>query len=177
MNRPQTKPKQAAANEPTCWSLEVVRGRTIAQQFVLEAGETIVGNDLGGTRGLDLADQEGNTPRKMAARHAAITSTTQEITVRDLDSPGGTFVNQQRLLSGQARRLAAGDVIQLGSVQVRVKHNGVVSDDKKAGAVPAPAPAAVAPAKAPPAAPSVAARTAYPPAAVIPPSPTGAGRL
>ena len=128
--------------------------------------------------GLDLADQEGNTPRKMAARHAAITSTTQEITVRDLDSPGGTFVNQQRLLSGQSRRLAAGDVIQLGSVQLRVKHNGVVSGDKKAAAAaPAPAQAAVAPAKATPAAPSVAARTANPPAAMTPPSPKGTGRL
>ena len=133
MNRPQTKPKQTAANEPTCWSLEVVRGRVIGHQYALDPGETVVGNALKGARGLDLADQEGSSPRKMAGRHAALTSTTQELTVRDLDSPGGTFVNQQRLLSGQSRRLAAGDVIQLGSVQLRVKQNGVASGDQTAG--------------------------------------------
>ena len=41
----------------------------------------------------------------MAARHAALSATNEELTIRDLESPGGTFVNQQRLLSGQARRL------------------------------------------------------------------------
>jgi len=173
MDRPPTKPKNAIANGPTCWSLEVVRGRTIAHQFAIEAGETVAGNDLGGARGLDLADQEGNTPRKMAARHAAITATTQEITVRDLDSPGGTFVNQQRLLSGQTRRLVTDDVIQLGSVQLRVKHNALVSDQKKTASAPAP----VAAAKAPALASNAAVKTVNPRAAATPPGPVGSGRL
>jgi hypothetical protein len=174
MNRPQTKPKQATATEPTYWSLEVVRGRTIAHQFALEAGETVVGNDLGGMHGLDLADQEGTSPRKMAARHAAIVSTNQDITVRDMDSPGGTFVNQQRLLTGQSRRLVVGDVIQLGGVQLRVKHNGVVFGDKTvAGATPP-----VGAAEEPRAHPSSGATTAIPAAAPPPsPSPVGSGRL
>jgi hypothetical protein len=171
MNRPQPKAKQTAANEPTSWSLEVVRGRSIARQYALEAGETVVGNDLRGTRGLDLADQEGTAPRKMAARHAAITSTPQEVTVRDLDSPGGTFVNQQRLLAGQSRRLAAGDVIQLGSVQLRIKQNGVASGDKTASDRPAAA-------KAAPAAPTATVKAANPaPAMPPPPSQAGSGRL
>ncbi len=175
MNRPQTKPKQATATEPTCWSLEVVRGRTIAHQFALEAGETVVGNDLGGMHGLDLADQEGTSPRKMAARHAAIVSTNQDLTVRDLDSPGGTFVNQQRLLSGQSRRLVVGDVIQLGGVQLRVKHNGVVAGDNMLAGGAAPVPAS----NEPRAHPSSGATTAIPAAAPPPQSasPVGSGRL
>ena len=72
----------------------------------------------------------------MAGRHAALTSTGQELTIRDLETPGGTFVNQQRLLAGQTRRLAAGDVIQLGGVQLRVKH---------ASAAPSAAPVAAPP--------------------------------
>ena len=109
------------ALQPSCWSLEVVRGRVVGQYYALASGETVVGNALKGERGLDLVEQEGSSPRKMAGRHAALICTGQDLTIRDLDTPGGTFVNQQRLLAGQARRLAAGDVIQLGSVQVRVE--------------------------------------------------------
>jgi pSer/pThr/pTyr-binding forkhead associated (FHA) protein len=121
MNRPQSKTMPVTGPQLGCWSLEVVRGRVVGQLYALDPGETVVGNDLKGARGLDLVDQEGNSPRKMAGRHAALTSSGQELTIRDLDALGGTFVNQQRLLAGQARRLAPGDVIQLGSVQVQVK--------------------------------------------------------
>ncbi len=121
MNRPQSKTMPATVLHPTRWSLEVVRGRVVGQSYALDSGETVVGNALKGERGLDLVDQEGSSPRKMAGRHAALTSTGEELTIRDLDTPGGTFVNQQRLLAGQTRRLVAGDVIQLGSVQVRVE--------------------------------------------------------
>ncbi len=121
MNRSQSKTVPATAQQPSRWSLEVVRGRVVGQSYALDSGETVVGNALKGERGLDLVDQEGTSPRKMAGRHAALTSTGQELTIRDLETPGGTFVNQQRLLAGQTRRLVTGDVIQLGSVQVLVK--------------------------------------------------------
>ena len=78
---------------------------------------------MNGQAGLDLRDQEGSSPRRMAPRHASVENTGHDITIRDLDSPGGTFVNQQRLLSGQARKLKAGDVIQLGGVQLKLKES------------------------------------------------------
>ncbi len=53
---------------------------------------------------MDLKDQEGDSPRRMAGRHASIVSTGNEVAIRDLESPGGTFVNRQRLLAGQTRR-------------------------------------------------------------------------
>ena len=125
-------------------------------------------------RGLDLAEQEGNSPRKMAARHATITSTTKDLMVRDLDSPGGTFVNQQRLLTGHSRRLVAGDVIQLGGVQLRVKQNGLVSGENTV----AQGTTAVAPTKESTAIPTSRANTAIPAAAPMPPpSPGSHGRL
>ncbi len=114
-------------------SLEVVRGCDVGHSYALEQGEMILGNALGGERGIDLQNQEGNTPRRMAGRHATLSHTGEVLTIRDLDSPGGTFVNQQRLLSGQARRLQAGDVIQLGGVQLKVRHDvaAVVPLDRK----------------------------------------------
>jgi FHA domain len=127
MNRPQSKTMPGNAPQLGCWSLEVVRGRVVGHHYALEPGETVVGNALNGTRGLDLVDQEGSSPRKMAGRQAALTASGQELAIRDLDTPGGTFVNQQRLLAGQTRRLMPGDVIQLGSVQIRVTHAPVPS--------------------------------------------------
>ena len=89
--------------------------------YTLGPGETVVGNALDGQPGVDLKDQEGDSPRRMAGRHAALVSTGGELVIRDLESPGGTFVNRQRLLAGQARRLEPGDLIQLASVQLAVK--------------------------------------------------------
>ncbi len=106
--------------QPATWSLEVVRGRDIGRVFSLSGAETVVGNGLNGEPGLDLRDQEGTSPRRMSARQAMIELTGQDLAIRDLDSPGGTFVNQQRLLSGQSRRLQPGDVIQLAGIMLRV---------------------------------------------------------
>jgi len=152
MNRSPSTPSTKTATQPGCWSLNVVRGRAVGQEYLLDLGETILGNACSGERGLELADQEVNSPRKMAARHAMLLSTNDELTIRDLESPGGTFVNQQRLLSGQARRLVPGDVIQLGGIQLAVKHNAA-SPPTAAGAragnaavVAAPAPSVSAPA-------------------------------
>jgi hypothetical protein len=102
------------------WSLEVVRGREAGRVYPLGRGATVLGNALNGVPGLDLAPHEGDSPRRMAARQAQLDLTPQGLTLRDLDSPGGTFVNRQRLLPGQARALQPGDLIQLGGVQLKV---------------------------------------------------------
>jgi hypothetical protein len=146
------------------WSLEVLRGRAVGQIYALGSGETVVGNDLKVERGLNLVEQEGASPRKMAGRQAALVCTGHDLTIRDLETPGGTFVNQQRLLAGQVRRLVPGDVIQLGSVQVRVKQTA---------AAPAEAPAIVV-AKAPTATAKAVAAAPKPVAAAAPTTP---GRL
>ena len=109
--------------EPS-WTLEVVRGAGVGRVYPLDGAELILGNATGGADGkafLNLADQEGASPRKMAASQAALSrSGSIPWTVRDLDSPGGTFVNNRRVLAGVAHPLAEGDVIQVGSVQLRL---------------------------------------------------------
>ncbi len=94
--------------------------RDVGRVFDLAGGEVVLGNALDGGAGLDLRDQEGGSPRRMAARQAVLETNGPDLVIRDLDSPGGTFVNRQRLLAGQARRLQPGDEIQLGGVQLRV---------------------------------------------------------
>jgi len=156
---------QAVARE-TGWSLEVVRGRQTGRVYKLGPGETVVGNALDGQPGVDLKDQEGDSPRRMAGRHAALDSTGGDLFIRDLESPGGTFVNRQRLLAGQARRVEPGDQIQLGSVQLAAKR---VETPSAATAARRAAPAAISPAR--PAAPPASAE-------VVPsrPSPGPSGR-
>ncbi len=111
------------------WSLEVVKGRQAGRSYALAGPEVVLGNALAGVSGIDLAEQEGETPRRMAARQAVVAATPAGLLVRDLDSPGGTFVNRQRVLPGQSLPLRAGDVIQLGGVQLKVvtKSNGQTS--------------------------------------------------
>jgi hypothetical protein len=146
--------------------LTVVRGRDVGRVYVLAVGETTIGNAPDGAAGLDLSDQEGGLPRRMAARHAAITLAGQEAAIRDLDTPGGTFVNRQRLLAGQLRRLQPGDIIQLGGVQLRLE----------AGTAAAPA-AQAAPPPAPVAVPAAASAPKPPAAGAAAPPGTPAGRL
>ncbi|MEO6811981.1 MAG: FHA domain-containing protein, partial [Isosphaeraceae bacterium] len=102
------------------WSLEVVRGKDLGRVYALNGEAVVLGNDPGPGPGINLADQEGNSPRRMAANQARLDCLDGALVVRDLDSPGGTFINRQRLLPDQARPLSAGDVIQLGGVQLRL---------------------------------------------------------
>jgi hypothetical protein len=119
------------------WFLESVRGREAGRVYPLGRGETVLGNALGGAPGIDLGHQEGDSPRRMAPRQAQFELGAQGLTLRDLDSPGGTFVNRQRLLPGQARALQVGDVIQVGGVQLKVVSG--------APSKPPPAPAPLTP--------------------------------
>lgn len=102
------------------WALEIVRGRDVGRRYALGAGETTIGNEPAKGTHVDLSEQEGTSPRRMSGRQAMLVATAESLVVRDLESPGGTFVNRQRLLSGQDRTLQPGDVIQVGGVQLRV---------------------------------------------------------
>ncbi|MFO0953938.1 MAG: FHA domain-containing protein [Isosphaeraceae bacterium] len=99
--------------------LKVVRGREVGRVYPLADGRTVLGN-LAAADVLDLSAQESASPRRMSARQAEVEAKPGSLAVRDLDSPGGTFVNRQRLLSGETRPLRPGDVLQLGAVQLEV---------------------------------------------------------
>jgi len=119
------------------WVLEIVRGRENGRRYLVGPGESQIGTALAGARGFDLADQEDpSSPRRMAGKQACLTATADALSIRDLESPGGTFVNRQRLLSGQVRVLQPGDLVQLGGVQLQVKREA----EAEARAEPKPEP-------------------------------------
>ena len=102
------------------WALEVVKGKEIGRVFPVGAGPFVLGNAINGEPGIDLGSQEGASPRRMAARQAKLERGPNGLILSDLDSPGGTFVNRQRILSGQTRKLDLGDILQLGGVQLKL---------------------------------------------------------
>lgn len=113
------------------WGLEVVKGREIGREYPVGPGRHVLGNAINGEPGIDLSTQEGASPRRMAGRQAVVEATAEGLSLRDLESPGGTFVNRQRLLADRPRPLEAGDIVQVGSVQLKVV--------KRAGRPPATA--------------------------------------
>ena len=89
------------------------------QVYPLDSGEVIIGSDPDSGIHIDsLAVQP---------RHASVRITDGEAVLRDLDSPDGTFVNEQRL-EGE-HTLADGDVIQIGKHTLAYDHGAAPSDE------------------------------------------------
>lgn len=58
--------------------------------------------------------------------HAIIIPTDEGLCVIDLDTPNGTSINGQRLVSGRRYRLRSGDRLELGSLKLMVSEMGIV---------------------------------------------------
>lgn len=111
----------ATTTTKTRWILEIAKGREPGRRYSLDGGETTLGNGPWAPSFISLADQEGDAPRKMAPRQAVLTLAGDILSIRDLESPGGTFVNRQRLFTKQERALVPGDVVQMGAIQLVIR--------------------------------------------------------
>jgi pSer/pThr/pTyr-binding forkhead associated (FHA) protein len=85
--------------------LSVRQGSNAGQTFTLKAGENVIGR----VSGLDMTIPDTLISR----RHAVITVERDRVTIKDLDSANGTFVNHQRI-SGRPVVLHDGDQIGVG---------------------------------------------------------------
>jgi len=135
-------PTSEKNGRPAGWSLQIVRGREIGKALALDGPAIVLGNAIDGAPGIDLRDQEGASPRRMAGRQAMIEATKDGLSIRDLDSPGGTFVNRRRLLAGQSLAIGPGDEIQIGGVLLRVIHESAGSSVGPTSTAPPPIPQA-----------------------------------
>ena len=70
-------------------------------------------------RGLDCDLVIGGTD--VSRKHAAIEREQDGWTISDLESRHGTFVNRGKIHPGQKQALKPDDVIQIGTVQLKVK--------------------------------------------------------
>jgi pSer/pThr/pTyr-binding forkhead associated (FHA) protein len=92
-------------------------GNELGRFWPISQGRVVVGRAQA-AEGLDIAIDHGAT----SARHAQLIAAAapSRLSVQDLGSTNGTFINDQRLASGHAQMLSHGDQIRFGGFTVRV---------------------------------------------------------
>jgi hypothetical protein len=101
--------------------LVVLRGLKINVEYPVYEGNNFVGRADEKPVDIDLDDQEPPDRVWSSRQHCLITYENSELYVEDLNSANGTFVNRTRVYPGQKRGLNVGDVLQVGTVQLKVK--------------------------------------------------------
>jgi hypothetical protein len=121
------KPKTAVVSPPMATTptfgspkLVVVRGQRMDVQYPLFAGKNYLGRTDDKPVDIDLDDQEAPDRIWTSRQHAVITFENGELAIEDLSSLNGTFVNRTRVHPGQVRELHENDVIQVGTVHMKV---------------------------------------------------------
>jgi hypothetical protein len=101
--------------------LVVLRGLKINVEYPLYEGHNWVGRADEKPVDIDLDDQEPPDRVWSSRQHALITYEEGRLAIEDLNSSNGTFVNRQRIYPGTKRPLSPNDVVQIGTVQMKVK--------------------------------------------------------
>jgi hypothetical protein len=101
--------------------LVVQRGLKLNVEYPIYEGHNFIGRADEKPVDIDLDDQEPPDRVWSSRQHALITFENSELLLEDLNSANGTFVNRTRVYPGQKRPLAPNDVIQVGTVQLKVK--------------------------------------------------------
>jgi hypothetical protein len=101
--------------------LVVVRGQRPSVAYPLYEGENFIGRaDDERTVDIDVEDQEPPEQIWSSRQHAMILFKDGQLVIEDLNSTNGTFVNRLRVHPGQKRPLQINDVIQIGTVHLKV---------------------------------------------------------
>lgn len=116
-------PQQPAAKLPPGAKprLVVIRGTRINVEYPLYEGENYIGRTDEKPVDIDLEDQEPPDRIWSSRQHACIYFQDGVLTIEDLNSSNGTFVNRSRIYPNQKRTLQVGDIIQIGTVQLKVR--------------------------------------------------------
>jgi len=117
---PPATPPAAPVAPPVRPKLVVIRGQRMNQEYPVYEGRNTVGRFADRPVDIDLNAQEAEGQVWSSRLHAALTFDRNVLLVEDLNSLNGTWVNGIRIPSGQQRLLKAGDVIQIGTVQLKV---------------------------------------------------------
>lgn len=100
--------------------LVVLRGQKVAAEYPIYEGRNTIGRFVDKPVDIDLVTQEPVEQVWCSRLHAAITYDRGVALVEDLNSLNGTWVNGARIHPGQHRQLKANDVIQVGTVQMKL---------------------------------------------------------
>lgn len=100
--------------------LVVIRGQRINQEFPLYPGRNLIGRFADRPVDIDLIAQEAEGQVWSSRQHALITFDKNVLLIEDLNSLNGTWVNGTKLLAGNKRTLQPHDIIQIGTVQIKL---------------------------------------------------------
>jgi hypothetical protein len=103
--------------------LVVQRGLKVGEEYNVFAGENYVGRADEKPVDIDLTFQEPEDRVWCSRQHALLVfdDAAGTLTIEDLNSSNGTYVNRERVYPGQPRQLFVGNTIQIGTVHLRVK--------------------------------------------------------
>ncbi|HWY85131.1 MAG TPA: FHA domain-containing protein [Gemmataceae bacterium] len=103
--------------------LVVIRGQKINLEFPIYPDLNFIGRADEKPVDIDLEDQEPPDRVWCSRQHAVLHWDDAQgvLTLEDLNSANGTFVNRARIHPGQKRQLSLNDVIQIGTVHLKVK--------------------------------------------------------
>jgi len=100
--------------------LLVVRGLKMNVEYAIYEGKNLIGRGDDKPVDIDVRDQEPRDHVWASRHHAVIKLQDGQLTVEDLNSMNGTYVNRHRVYPGQKRALKANDVLQIGTIQLKV---------------------------------------------------------
>jgi hypothetical protein len=100
--------------------LVVLRGLKRNVEYPIYEGHNFVGRADEKPVDVDLEDQEPPDRVWSSRQHALITFEGGNLVIEDLNSANGTFVNRVRIYPGQKQPLGVNDVVQIGTVQMKV---------------------------------------------------------
>ena len=120
--KPPAEAPAAAAGATARAKLQVVRGGRKGQEFPLEDGNNLVGRWDPETGAFPEVDLDQDDPEaKISRKHALIRFEGGKITVEDIGSLNGTYVNRQpRLMPGNPVELKMGDEIIIGKTFLKL---------------------------------------------------------
>ncbi len=98
----------------------VVRGERLDVAYPILKGKNFIGRMADQPVDIDLESQEPVERIWTSRQHAVVTYENGALILEDLASLNGTFVNRTRLYPGHAKILQPGDIVQIGTVQMRL---------------------------------------------------------
>jgi pSer/pThr/pTyr-binding forkhead associated (FHA) protein len=101
--------------------LIVIRGQKLNIEYPIYTGDNFIGRTDEKPVDIDLEDQESADRIWCSRQHARVIFDDKGLSIEDLGSQNGTFVNRARIFPGQIRPLENGDVVQIGTVQMKLK--------------------------------------------------------
>lgn len=103
--------------------LVVQRGLRVGVEFPIYADYNYIGRSDDKPVDIDLDDQEAPDRVWCSRQHAVLhyDDSAGVLTIEDLNSSNGTYVNRARVYPGQKVSLSVNDVIQIGTVHLKLK--------------------------------------------------------